>query len=86
MAQVADDPTEPLEQRADRHHPRVEHPFLQPVGDAAQAVDRLGERLELLARLADQIELVLDRAEVVAQPADVSRPAVVRASAGRTRP
>ena len=28
-------------------------PFLQAVGDPAQAVDRLGERLELLASLAD---------------------------------
>ena len=75
-AQVADDPPEPLEQRPDRHHPGVEHALLQAVGDPAQAVDRLGERLELLARVADQVELVLDRAEVIAQPADVSRPAV----------
>ena len=49
-AEVADDPAEPLEERADRHHPGVEHPLLQAVGDPAQAVDRLGERLELLAR------------------------------------
>ena len=55
-------------------------PFLQPVGDPAQAVDRLGERLELLACLADQVELILDRAEVVAEPADVNRPAVKRAT------
>ena len=84
-AQVADDPAEPLEQRPDRHHPGVEHALLQPVGDPAQAVDRLGERLDLLARLADQVELVLDGAEVVAEPADVGRPSVGRAAgAGRS--
>ena len=77
-AEVADHPPEPLEQRADRHHPGVEHPFLEPVGDPAQAVDRLGQRLELLAALAEAVQLVLDLAEVVAQPADMPGPAVER--------
>ena len=66
-AEVADDAAEPLEQRADRHHPGVEHALLEAVGDPAQAVDRLGERLELLAALAKAVELVLDLPEVVSQ-------------------
>ena len=84
MLEVADHPAEPLEERADRHHPGVEHALLDAVGDPAQAVDRLGQRLELLAALADQVELVLDRPEVLAEPADLRRPSG-RASRRSTR-
>ena len=40
---VADRPLEPVQQRADRHHPRAEHTPLQAVGHAGEVVDRLHE-------------------------------------------
>ena len=40
---VADRPLEPVQQRADRHHPRAEHTPLQAVGHAGELVDRLHE-------------------------------------------
>ncbi len=68
-----------FEEGADRYHPRVEHPFLKPVGHAAQAVDGIGKRLELFTSLAQPGEFVLNLPEVVAEPAHVPGPAVNRA-------
>ena len=40
---VADRPLEPVQERADRHHPRAEHTPLQAVGHAGEMIDRLHE-------------------------------------------
>ena len=50
-------------------------PFWMPSETRAEVVDRLGHGAEPLAALADQVELVLDRPEVLAEPAELRRPA-----------
>ncbi len=72
---------EALEQGADRHHPGFQHGALDAVGDPRKLMDRLGHRAETLAPLADQVELVLDRPEVLAEPAELGGPSFDRARA-----
>ena len=82
-AKVTDNPSKPLKEWTYWYHPGIKNPFLEAIGNTAEAVNRLGERLELLACFMDYIEFILNGTEVITKSAEVNRPTVKRTT-GRT--